>query len=133
MWRYLPRVSEVEAKVSKAKEFLSVADVAISANCLDAGVSSAVLAAINAADALCLELVGRFPSGGSHDEILGLLRRCGVTGDNVARHLRGLLKMKSRAQYSVRPSSQGEADRALQHAQRILGTVERLIKERQQR
>ncbi len=108
--------------MAKAKRFMEVAEVARSADYYDSVVSLAVSAGINYSDALCLISLGRYSSGGSHEDIFALLRKCSGAGDSVARHLRPLLRVKSKAQYSINVCSAKEADDTLRHAERI-GTI----------
>lgn len=112
-------------KLDKAQQFLLMADVAVENEQWDAGVSLAASAGINAADALSLDVVGRFPQGRSHEEIVPLLRKCGATGDAVIRHLRRLFRVKGKAQYGTARCTPREAGDALLHAQRAYDLVRR--------
>ncbi|MGW6616967.1 HEPN domain-containing protein [Streptomyces erythrochromogenes] len=114
-------------KLQKAEEFLLVAQTALSADCYDAAVSLAVSAAINGADALCLAVLGTYSTAASHNEALALVRRCGVAGTSVSRHLQKALKLKTKAQYSSSVCSQREAQETCTQAERVLGTVKNWI------
>jgi uncharacterized protein (UPF0332 family) len=119
--------SEASAKLSKAEEFLLVADTALTCECYDASVSTAVSAAINAADVLCLEVLGAYSTGPSHELIFSMLRKCGTSGESVARHFRPILKLKIRAQYSADRCKEKDAQDVYRHAERILTIVKAFI------
>ena len=100
-----------------------VSDVALSTDFNDAALSLAVLAGINAADALCLSRLGRHAHTRSHHDAISYLRECGPAGDNVARQLQRLLDNKSKAQYSIYRCTPTEARDAYRRAERIVGIV----------
>ncbi|MEU3849418.1 HEPN domain-containing protein [Streptomyces sp. NPDC029554] len=124
--------AESTAKLQKAEEFLTVADTALSCDCFDAAVSLAVSAAINGSDVLCLEVLSRYSTGKGHDEALALLRKCGVAGATVSRHLQKVLRLKTKAQYSVARCRSKEAEEAFKHAQRLVDFVKSWLKQREQ-
>lgn len=113
----------VRTKLDKAREFLTVADAAVANSQWDAGASLAVSAGVNAADALTLHRLGRFPQGRSHDEIVPLLRKCGPAGDSVIRHLRHLGRVKTKAQYAAARCTSKEAEDAVRYARRAYDLV----------
>jgi hypothetical protein len=117
------------AKLQKAEEFLTVADTALSCDFFDAAVSLSVSAAINGSDVLCLEILGRYSNGKSHDEALSLLRKCGVAGTTVSRHLQKVLRLKSKAQYSPARCRRKEAEDTYQQAERIITFLKTWIKQ----
>lgn len=117
------------AKLAKADEFLSVADVALGAECFDAAVSLAVSAAVNASDALCLEAAGRYSTTSNHADALALLRQCGVAGTSASKNLQRVLKLKTKAQYSSNRCKAKEAEDAYMYAERVLSTVKTWIKQ----
>jgi succinyl-CoA synthetase alpha subunit len=114
--------SEVKAKMAKADGFLMVASITESdpgGELHDQTVSLCASAAINYSDALLLRHLGMFPQGRNHEDALSLLARCGSTGSSVVKHLRPVLKLKTKAQYSVVSCSAREAADAFKHASRI--------------
>ncbi|MFZ4266854.1 hypothetical protein [Streptomyces arboris] len=120
---------EGSAKLEKAEEFLLVADTALSAGCYDASISLSVSAAINGSDILCLEVLGKFPTGKAHDDALAHLRRCGAIGGTMARHLQRVLKLKNNAQYSPLRCKEKEAEDTYRHAERIIDGVKVWLKQ----
>ncbi|WP_329110711.1 hypothetical protein OG724_18400 [[Kitasatospora] papulosa] len=120
---------EGSAKLEKAEEFLLVADTALSAECFDASISLSVSASINGSDILCLEILGKFPTGKNHEDALTYLRRCGVIGGTMARHLQRVLKLKNKAQYSSSRCREKEAEDAYRHAERIIEGIKVWLKQ----
>ncbi|MFE0174297.1 HEPN domain-containing protein [Streptomyces sp. NPDC059002] len=116
------------AKLQKAEEFLTVADTALACEFFDAAVSLSVSAAINGSDVLCIEMLGRYSTGKSHDEALSLLRRCGVAGTSVSRHLQKILKLKSKAQYSPARCRRKEAEDTYKQAERLIDFMKTWVK-----
>ncbi|MFC8790483.1 HEPN domain-containing protein [Streptomyces cinereoruber] len=121
--------ADSSAKLQKAEEFLTVADTALSCEFFDAAVSLSVSAAINGSDVLCLEILGRYSSGKGHDEALSLLRKCGVAGTTISRHLQKVLRLKSKAQYSPARCRRKEAEDTYQQAERIITFLRTWIKQ----
>jgi hypothetical protein len=116
------------AKLGKAQEFLTVADIALSGDCFDATVSLSVSAAINGSDVLCLEILGRYSTGKGHDEALSLLRKCGSAGTAVSRHLQKTLRVKTKAQYSCARCLRKEAEDTYRHAERLIEFIKAWVK-----
>ncbi|MFD5079005.1 HEPN domain-containing protein [Streptomyces sp. NPDC058371] len=117
------------AKLRKAEEFLTVADIALSGDCFDAAVSLSVSAAINGSDVLCLEILGRYSTGKSHAEALSLLRKCGSAGATVSRHLQKALRVKTKAQYSPARCPGKEAEDTYKHAERLIEFIKAWIRQ----
>ncbi|QQM42008.1 HEPN domain-containing protein [Streptomyces liliifuscus] len=117
------------AKLQKAEEFLTVADTALSCDFFDAAISLSVSAAINGADVLCIEVLGRYSTGKSHDEAFSLLRQCGVAGTAVSRQLQKALKLKSKSQYSTARCRRREAEETYKHAERLIDTIKTWIQQ----
>lgn len=124
--------AESAAKLQKAEEFLNVADTALSCDCFDAAVSLAASAAINGSDVLCLEVLSRYSTGKGHDEALTLLRKCGVAGSTVSKHLQKAMRLKAKSQYSAARCREKEAEEAYKHAQRLVDFVKSWLKQRDQ-
>jgi HEPN domain-containing protein len=115
------------SKLRKAAQFLEVADVALSCHLYDPCVSLAVSAAINASDALCIQILGDYSRGENHESAMDFLRRCGQPGQAVSRQLAPILQLKNIAQYSTKSCTQRDADNAYRRAKKIYDTVELVI------
>ncbi len=90
---------------------------------LDASVSLAVSAAINAADVLCLARTGNYPSGQNHDRAPILLKKAGLSIE--ASQLTRVLGVKTKAQYSPARCTVADATEAVKSAQRLLRSATR--------
>lgn len=108
------------AHLRKARQFLDAADVELSGELYDAAASSAVLAGINAKDAICLRLTGRTGKTDNHQAAVGELARAGPAGKALEATFRRLIGMKTAAQYQAAPISAGDARRAVEWATRIV-------------
>lgn len=113
--------AEARARVRKARDFLELAEVAISGGLNDPAASDAVLAGIHAADALCCIHLRERSAGESHEEAIEFVGRADPPS---AATLRGLLRVKHRAQYDHRGVGAAEATAAVRRA-RVL--VERAL------
>lgn len=109
--------------MEKARSFMIVADVALSDSYYDSATSLAVSAGVNFADALCLSSFGHYSTSANHEDAISLVRQSGPTGERVARHLRRLLKNKSKSQYSNSRCSSADAQDAVTQAVRIEAAV----------
>ena len=114
-------------KVAKATEFLKIAEVALADGCYDCAVSLAVSAGVNAADALCLHVLGRYSKTQGHEDAVVLVGKAGVTGRTAAAPFRRLLSVKNKAQYSNSRCSAQEAADAVKRAARILDLIRRAV------
>ena len=113
--------------MTKAEKFLEVADIALSCHLYDPCVSLAVSAGINASDAFCILMHGKYLRGQAHDEVLTILRRLGAQGQQIALRLGPLLKLKNRAQYEIRSCTQSDADKSFKLATEIHRATEQAI------
>lgn len=77
-------------------------------------------AAINAADAVCGARVGQRAAGEDHDQVLALLNQAGPDGANVAKDLRRLLPLKTKAEYEPDAVAPGVANKAAERARRCV-------------
>jgi hypothetical protein len=105
----------------KAEGFVDAADgiatLDDSGEARDAVVTLYVHAGIAAADAICCATLGVHSSGDNHAEAIALLEKAARP---EARHLATLLGMKTKAGYSHRPASEGDAKRAARAAVRLV-------------
>lgn len=118
--------TDAETRLRKARAFLQQAD--ISRQHVDgperntAVVSSAVLAGIAAADAVCGLALG-MASAGAHDQAVKLLAR--VSGSTKAvGDLSRLVAHKTAAHYSEKSMTERQATDALRRAQRLIEFAE---------
>lgn len=86
----------------------------------DAYVSLYVLAGIASADTICCAALGVHALGESHQEAIQLLRKVRPGGDELARSLRVLLGLKSRAGYSADPVTSEMRRRARRHSEKLV-------------
>lgn len=106
-----------------AHEFLAAADLLLAdETLLKPGTSSAVLAGIAAADAICGLLLGRWAHGADHSQAVSLLesvilpKAIGTTSTALATKLTRLLELKNASQYTGVPLARATAHRALENA-----------------
>lgn len=88
--------TQVRACLPKAKECLAAASSELEAGRAIAATSLAIHAAINTADAVTGQRVGRRGAGQDHDQVLSLLREAGKDGAGVEKSLARLLPPKAR-------------------------------------
>jgi hypothetical protein len=86
----------------------------------DAYVTLCVHAGVAAADVICCAALGRHAEGDDHNEALALLRSVRPDGSELAKSLRPLLGMKTRAGYSHRAVNADDRKRAQRHAERLV-------------
>jgi hypothetical protein len=86
----------------------------------DTFVSLCVLAGIAAADVLCCVSLGEHAQGESHDDAVQLLRRVQPSGADLAKSLRALLTIKTKAAYSERAVTAEDRKRAGRSAARLV-------------
>ncbi len=92
---------------------------------MDAAVSLAVSAAINAADVISLIDNGSYPKGSDHGQAVTRLR---PTRPQSARQLAGVLALKSKAQYDSRRCTAHDVSTALKQAGRLVDLADDLLK-----
>jgi hypothetical protein len=89
----------------------------------DALVTLCVHAGIAAADVLCCVGLGEHAQGEDHNQALELLNRVRPNGAELAKSLRTLLGMKTRAGYNHRPVIRDDRRRAYRHATKLVRTA----------
>lgn len=109
----------------KAEGFMTAANIIDdlpddTADMADAFVTLCIHAGIAAADVICCRDLGKHAQGESHDEAVGLLAQVRPDGSELAKALRVLLGMKTKAGYSSRPVNNDERKRAARQAERLL-------------
>ena len=85
-----------------------------------AAASSAVLAGINAKDAICLQLTGRTGKSEDHRSAVPELAAAGPAGKALESTFRRLLGLKTAAQYQAAPISRRDAMKAVEWATRMV-------------
>ena len=89
----------------------------------DAYVTLCVHAGIAAADVICCVSLGTHALGESHSEALALLESVRPDGSDLAKSLRALLGMKTRAGYGAESIAAQDRKRAQRQAERLVRTA----------
>lgn len=92
----------------------------------DACAGNAVLATINAADAVAGILLGERWQG-PHEGAVQHVARAGEAGVSIARHLRRVIRWKSRAHDDAAPMPAGESLHLLRAAEQAVAIAERVV------
>ncbi|MGC7098675.1 hypothetical protein ACPZ19_28730 [Amycolatopsis lurida] len=111
----------------KANQFIEAADMIRDLadeheDVADAYVTLCVHAGIAASDVICCAKLGEHAQGENHDEAICLLARA---DKDAAKHLRTLLKLKTKAGYSHTPATADEFKRAGRAADVLVETARR--------
>lgn len=111
----------------KANQFIEAADIIRELadeheDVTDAYVTLCVHAGIAAADVICCASLGEHAQGENHDEAIRLLANADKDG---AKHLRTLLKLKTKAGYSHTSATADEFKRAGRAAEMLVETARR--------
>ena len=101
---------EASAHCSKAEEFLSMAALALASGKTNAAASNAVLAGINAKDAICLM------SMGERESLMTIEQQSRSFGKSQAQRFQRLLALKNDAQYHSGDVSHARASKGLEWA-----------------
>lgn len=104
----------------KAREFLEAAGLELEMELHTAAASSAVLAGINAKDAICLQLTGRTGTSDDHRAAVPELAAAGPAGKALGSIFRRLLGLKTAAQYQAAPIGRTDATKAVEWATRMV-------------
>jgi hypothetical protein len=104
---------EARGHLSKAREFLDAANLELEHELYTAAASSAVLAGINAKDAICLQLTGRTGTADDHRAAVPELAAVGPAGKALGSTFRRLLGLKTTAQYQAAPIGHIDATKAV--------------------
>ena len=115
----------ISGRLRKAEQFLDAAETIREFaddehEVGDALVTLCVHAGIAATDVLCCVALGEHAQGEDHNQALELLGRVRPGGDELAKALRPLLGMKTRAGYSHLTASADDRKRALRHASKLV-------------
>ncbi len=113
--------------LAKAEEFLAEAKSALANEHADAATSNAVIAGINAKDAICLVLTGKTAKADDHRPAVVELRQAGKIGAELAPTLDRLLKPKTKSQYQSLSIAIKDAEAAAGHAARLVDAATRTV------
>jgi hypothetical protein len=119
-------LGDARQHLRKAQEYLSSARAAEQVGAADACAGNAVLATINAADAVAGVLIGERWQG-PHEGAVGHLTRGGEERRAIAVHLRRVLRWKSRAHYDALALPVTEAEALLKAAERAVVIAQRVV------
>jgi hypothetical protein len=111
----------------KALEFLTEAKSALANGHANAATSNAVIAGINAKDAICLVLVGTTGKADDHRQAVAELRTAGRIGADLAVTLDRLLKPKTKSQYQALSMAIKDAEAAVKQADRLVEEAARVV------
>ncbi len=100
--------------------FLEAARLELERDLHTPAASSAVLAGINAKDAICLRLTGRTGMSDDHRSAVPELAAAGPAGKALESTFRRLLAMKTAAQYQATPLARTDATKAVEWATRMV-------------
>lgn len=123
-------LEDAKAHLAKAHEFLQAARFNLDLKLYSAATSDAVLAGINAKDAICLRLTGATRKSENHAAAFAELKAAGPAGAALAPTLARLLKMKTRAQYQSAAVSASDATNAVHWATKLVEGAEEVVKGR---
>ncbi|VAW08992.1 hypothetical protein MNBD_ACTINO01-1786 [hydrothermal vent metagenome] len=118
--------AQVRSYLAKAEEYAAAAVNELEAERSIAATSLAIHAAINAADAVCGARIGKRATGPDHDQALVLLDQAGTDGAALAKELRRLLPLKTKAEYDPDDIPLSAASRAVDRAHRCVAIARRV-------
>ena len=122
---------QVRSYVAKAAEFAEAAASDLGAGRNIAATSLAIHAGINAADAVCGARLGQRAAGQDHEQVLTLLSQAGPDGIALAKDLRRLLPLKTKAEYDPDDVAPAVAAKAVERAQRCVDIASRVAATRE--
>lgn len=119
---------DARAHLAKAHEFLEAARFNLDLKLVSAATSAAVLAGINAKDAVCLRLTGATHKSDNHAAAVAELKAAGPAGAALVPTLTRLLKMKTRAQYQPAAVAAPDGTNAVRWATKLVDGAEEVVK-----
>jgi hypothetical protein len=129
MPRTRPCPAEIRrGRLRKATQFVDAATLIADqadgeADVADAFVTLCIHAGIAASDVICCARLGQYAQGEDHSEAVALL---GKADSGSAKHLRVLLGMKTRAEYSHASVTASDTKRAIRAAEALVETARRV-------
>lgn len=121
-------LTQAQDHLKKAQEFLEAAEFDLGLELFSAATSHAVIAGINAKDAICLKLTGRTQKADNHNEAVAELKAAGPEGADVAATMNRLLKLKTKAQYLAPAIARTDAIKAVEWATRLVEQAAAVVK-----
>ena len=118
--------AQVRAYLAKAEDYLAASYAELEAGRSIPATSLAIHAAINAADVVTGQRMGRRAAGPDHGQVLRLLQQAGRDGAELAKSLARLLPLKTKTEYSPDGIAMPEASRAVERASRCVATARRV-------
>lgn len=117
-----------QGRFDKANQFMTAAETIRDLadgddDVADAFVTLCVHAGIAASDVICCRSLGRHAQGDSHEEAATLLASA---DKDAAKHLRTLLKLKTKAGYGHTPATNDEVKRANRAAEALMEKARRV-------
>ncbi len=122
--------SDAQAHLSKAREFLQAAQFNQELGLHSPATSDAVLAGVNAKDAICLRANGQTNKSDDHRQAVTELKNAGPAGKDLASTLSRLLNLKTKAQYQADSVAAADAARAVDWAARMVEAAEKIVSTR---
>jgi hypothetical protein len=113
--------------LAKAEEFLDEAQGASTREHFSTATSNAIVAGINAKDAICLKLTGKTAKGENHQLAVSELRSAGREAAALATTLDRLLKPKTRSQYTPLAVARKDAEIAVRQAEKLVDAAARIV------
>lgn len=120
--------AEAVGHLRKAEEFLVAARSSVEVGACAPAVSAAVIAGINAKDAICLVTTGRTGKSDHHPRAAAELASSGPQGTRLAPTLRRLLSLKSKAQYGAGDMTQAQAANSIRWASTLVESARNLVR-----
>jgi len=120
-------LEEARGHLTKAQEFLAEAKSALANGHANVATSNAIIAGINAKDAICLVLVGKTAKADDHRQAVGELRKAGKIGAGLASTLDRLLKPKTKSQYQTLSMVMRDAESAVNQATRLVDEASQVV------
>lgn len=127
--------AEARQRMARAREFIEVADLAMSEQdpadhshvYSSAAASLAVLAGIAAADAACCKALGKRSKADSHREATQLLEQIAPGGKDAAKDLAVLIGLKDRAQYGAMALGDNDLKKVVRRAEKLCTFAETIL------
>ena len=121
---------QARKRLSDARTFLELAEVVGDRNessSLGVSAANAVLAGIAAADAACCKALGERSRGEDHRDATKLVEQVTPGGEEAAKALSRLLRIKNDAEYGLAPVSRAIRELALRQAGKLLAFAEDVL------
>ena len=123
----MSKLSDAEAHLTKAEEFLLAAEATQDLELYNAATSNAVISGINAKDAICLMLTGSTAKSDDHNQAVVELKKSGPAGAALAPTLLRLLKLKTKSQYQKPSIACSDAENAVRWARKLFGGAQQVV------